>query len=184
VAASGIISEVQEKWRTLIASTNAFQTWKDGQTWDLTEALEHVHHDQLPDPEDGNAYTADELELYLPLCVVWTAYQRGFTLQVEADSDSYYPTGQLVAEFYRIPDLKIDPNPDETFRNWLGELLQSGDTDNPGMVELARQSGKTISYLVPSRLTVHGPIETDPKEDPQLGRVQIARIECDWPANP
>ena len=184
MAASGIISVVQEKWRVLIASTTAFQTWKDGETWDLTEAKDHVHHDQMPDPDDGNAYTADEMERYLPLVVVWTAYARGFQLHVRADGDSYYGTGQLVAEFYRIPDLKIDDNPDETFRNWMGSLLQSGDTDNPGIVELARKSGQTTSYLVPSTLTVHGPLETTPKEDPQLGRVQIMRLECEWPSTP
>ena len=178
MTASGPISTIQDKWRTLIASTYSFQHW-DGNVWDLTEAKDHVFHDQAPDPADGNAYTQDELTQYFPCCVVWTAYHRGYVIEALAEDNAYYDSGHLVAEFYRVPDLKIEDNPDETFRNMIGKLIWSTDTEEPGIVERARTPG----YLVPRRIEVFGPITNADPEDPQLERVQKMRLEIDWPSS-
>jgi len=177
MTASGIISNVQDTWRTMIATCTAFRTW-DGNDWSVAQAKEHVHHDKLPDPESGaDEYSVAELGLYLPYCVAWTNPNGGFELDGDAVGEGieYLPSGVLGTDFYRLIDGDAGEG-DETFRNMMGALLTSGDDENPGLLELAGRPG----YLCLVRLQVFGPIVTEPRENPAMGQAHTMRIVTHW----
>lgn len=179
MTASGIISNTQDLWRQMIAACDAFQKWPDaGYPWDSEEALAHVWHDRLPPPASNAAeYTSAERAAYLPFCIVSTDPTAGFELETLAamgEGGHYWQgSGVLVAEFYRAAP---DPPDDETFRNFLGALLNSGNTQTPGLVELAATGG----YLALTSLRVFGPVISVPEEYPEFGPVQSMMIVAKW----
>lgn len=169
----------------MIANTTAFRQWS-GVTWTVAEARTHVHQDRLPEPRsNADQYEADPLAARFPMAIVWTDPNGGWEYTVEAidGSPSFDISGHLVAQFFRLPSSEelADGVEDETFRNTLGAIVTSGDTDNPGLIELQNPAAG-FTYSGAGALNIYqvrlsGPMLSAPQWFRELGECQHAMLE-------
>jgi hypothetical protein len=185
MAVVDIINDIQAKWQTMLANCWSFRMHlqaDEGAIWSVATALTHVYHDVLPAPgSDAQEYTEAEFEAMLPAAFVWTCPQRGFELDGEAVGDSlnFYPNGMLKAVFIRQVASGAS-NPDQTMRQWMSQIMYSGDTAKPGLVELMKPSVGFSEPLAIHRMKMQGPEFGRLEWFPELGAFQHAMLTVEY----
>lgn len=176
--ASGYITATEELLRTTIATCTAFQAWVGAASVD--EALEHIYLEALP-PADAYAdrYTLEQLKARRPYCHIWTDDVQGYTVTRIAAVRQIADNGILHVRFEQAvsEDIRHDfAEVDRLFKNTLGDIIESGDESNPGVVELNQKAG----YLAWESLTLSGPYRSHDNEATGLGDFQEAMLEIRW----
>ncbi len=185
MTASGVIAIAKEIARDTIATTTAFRSW-EGNSWTVDQAKTHIYFDALPPPAaNANSHTLSELQALRPFCVLYKPPDFGVTLQHVAAGghNRYTPSGVIVARFERgVPVAEAaDPGAaDRSFENFLGLLMQSGDSVNPGIAELAGLPG----YLNVRQMDELGPFRSREDDQPTIGDCQWYYLQLEWGARP
>lgn len=180
-AAAGVIARAKELFRESIANTTAFRTW-DGYSWSVAQARERIYYDCLPPPPlKAISHSLADLQALRPFAILYKPAAVGVTLEHVANGghNGFLPRGVLVARFERdVPASQLsDPGEaDRAFENFMGQLIMSGDVNNPGLVELSGKAG----YLNITRFDDIGPYRAEPDDVPTLGDCQRYSLQVEW----
>jgi hypothetical protein len=163
---AGCISLTQDRLRHTLASCAKFRTFCGAA--DYAEALEHIHHDMLPAPANGEVYTLTEIGSYRPYAIVSTALRSAFGKTADAMSDHYEfaESGRLWLYLVREVPAEED-NPELDFKNHIGQIIDE-------LCDYAGQAG----YLALERITLmHGPVRGHHDFNPTEGEEQMCHLE-------
>ena len=180
-AASGPIATAKSLLRTMLANCYAFQHL-DGATFSESQLLERIYLDALPPPSGTDTnYTRDYLEELRPYAIVFMPEERGFETWYTSSGgrQGFTPRGVLKIVLFRdVPlDEQDDPGAaDRSFENAVGSIIQSGVTNQPGLVEL---SG-TSTYLQLGWIGLDSIQRSHPNQYPTEGDFQAAEITVRW----
>lgn len=177
--ADGIIQDVQESLRGTLAACYAWQNWQ-GNAWTEAQALARIYHDALPAPAaSSEAHTLSELKALRPFALIYTEPDWGFRMRREAAGMGYDQAGTIIVCIEQdIPESIIDDPAeiDLQFRKGLGNLLRSGNVNQPGLAELADIPGEFVARDV----RVYGPVRTEEQDVGTLGDAQRVWLEITW----
>lgn len=179
---AGPLMLAQDYLRTMLANCTYFRTWQ-GAAYTVDQAKARIYHDALPAPASGDALTAAELATYRPFVIISTERQQGFRLRHDSSGDGFYfsESGRLCLLFEQAVPSAIAADPSEveiTFKNFLGRVMASNDTANPGLAELAGEAG----YLAIEEMVLYGPYRSAEDDQVADGDCQLALIEIAWGA--
>ncbi len=170
-AASGTISLVRDLLRTQLATTHAVRTW-DGMSLSVDQAKERIYQ-TMPLVEDLAAL--DDLR---PFAVI-TKPERGVQWKPLAAPRHYGASGLLLVEFHWSlgglnPD---DPGAlEREFENFIGSVVQTGNANQPGLLDLAQDSG----YLTILEVLEDGPHRTDAEDQSIVGDCWLYFLHVWW----
>lgn len=179
--ATGPIATAKGLLRTMLSNCYAFQTL-DGVSRSSSELLERIYLDALPPPRGQDAdYTREQLEDLRPYAIVYMPEERGFETWHTSSGgrQGFTPRGVLRIILFRdVPaDEQDDPGAaDRSFENAVGSIIQSGVTNQPGLVEL---SG-TSTYLQLGWIGLDSIERSHPNQYPTEGDFQAASITVRW----
>lgn len=179
--ATGAIATSKHLLRESIATSTAFRTW-EANNWTVAQARDRIYFDALPPPAANAAtHSLAELNRYRPFCLIYKPADNGFRLRMAAcgGHNQFVPSGVLVARFERLVPITQQRDPgeaDRQFENFIGSLIRSGDTNNPGLVELSGQAG----YLNITQVDEAGPFRAAEDEQPSIGDCQWYYLQFEW----
>lgn len=179
-AAAGPISNVEQLAATTLANCKEFQTLTGSA--DADEAAESIYFDALPPPADSDEHTLAELQAYRPFAILATDDGDGFRWRHDGSgpSDWVYRTGgSLLVQLEKdiaTGDLDDAQEYMRLWKNTLGKIVQSLDDNNPGLLELAGQSG----YLAIREVVLHGPWRSAEERRQGEGDYVWAVLEIRW----
>lgn len=157
------ISTAKDLLRTMLANTTAFRAW-DGASYTVEQAKARIYFDALPPPADGDQYTAAELVALRNCAIVAKHPSENVRWTFDAcGGDHFIASGVVVVMLFRtIPEADRDDigSAERSMENFVGQLVRSGDVNNPGLCELSGRSG----YLSFFEIVEDGPY-FDPAED-------------------
>lgn len=177
--AAGPIATVEERLATSLATCHYFRELVDAV--DVSEALESIHYDVLEPPENKETYTTEELDDLRPFAVISTEPEAGCVFGHDATSSSFRfsQSGVLWLHLEKAIDVDDLGNPAEYLRKWkneLGQIIKSGDGNQPGLLELAG----VASYLAIRRVHLLGPFVGDENDEPGKGNYVWASLRIEW----
>lgn len=180
-SAVGTLATVKELARNMLANCHAWRTI-DGNSWTVEQAKARIYLDAFPVPDDQDTVgNVDRWVNKRPFAVIAKRPMDGIRFRHAASGPTfrYVPSGVLVITIHRTRPA-IDQTDlgagERELENIVGEIIESGDTNNPGLVELAGTAG----YLDVSEIYEDGPYTADPKEVPRIGDVNYHFIELHW----
>lgn len=176
--AAGVISEPEDLAANTLADCIPFRALVGAAN--QSAALARIYFSALNPPDSGaDGYMPEELEQLRPFVMLWTEEDNGLNLDVVSVGSSWelMPTSGLIV-------LRLETNvgpgtpseEDRKIKNSIGQIVKSGDTDNPGLVELSGRGG----YLAMRRIRVFGPWRCAEDEITAHGDHFAARIELEW----
>lgn len=172
--AAGCITKQESLLRDTLAACTYFQSLVSEST--AAAAKAHIYLESVPPPHAyTDAYTVAQIRARRPFAYIWTGESQAFTLHRIAAPNCITPSGTLLIRIERdVPNsIRHDyAEVDRTFKNIIGQILQSGDTDNPGLAEL----NGTAGYRDWERLDFSGPVRTSDDDLPTLGDAQMCEI--------
>ena len=179
-AAVGPWATPQQTLRATLADCTYFRTWAGAAN--QAAALAKIHNFDTPEPaDDADAHALSYLQTLRPIAVVFTEPQQGLVLTNDSGGASfgYHARGNLVLCFEN--DITSDqaanlPELDRTIQNAIGRIVQSGDTDNPGLLELAGQAG----YLATREVAFYGWFRNDVTEASAAGDYYRVYLDIAW----
>lgn len=118
-AASGWLATLQDNMRNTLADAAGFQSFVGVST--QAAALKKIHDTALPPPEDGSAYTADEIDRRIPCAVLDFAGQDAARLTVISTTDAM-GSGSFEIRLYDDVTAYIADNPEEWTRRALNDV--------------------------------------------------------------
>jgi len=177
-SASGPITTTEELLRTTLAACKYFQTWAG--VGNATAALDRIYLEALP-PSDwfADRFALASLVSRRPYAHVWTDEYQGYSITRVAALRQVQDSGVLHVRFEAsVPeDIKHDfAEVDRRFKNAIGKIICSGDTGNPGLVELNQLS----NYLAWDTIAMTGPVRGNDNEIPGMGDYQECELEIRW----
>lgn len=179
---SGAIANSKHLLRETLATATAFRTW-EGNNWSVAQARERIYYDALPPPAaNAPTHSLSELNKYRPFCLIYKPADAGsFRLDAVAAGphNQFIPSGTLIARFERSVPISQQRDPgeaDRQFENFIGQLLRSGDQNNPGIVELSGKAG----YLNVTQIVDAGPFRSTEDEQPTIGDCQWYFLQLEW----
>lgn len=178
MTATGAISRSKSLFRDMLANTTAFQTW-DGHSYSVAQAKARIYIDSLPLSRTGEDLTDAEVKAMMPYALIYKPSNRGVRYSKDASPNGFAKYGEIDALFIRLvpPATASDPaRVDEDFENFLGTLIQSGDDNAPGLVELSKLEG----YLTIHEMSEFGPIRASEEEAATQGDWQAYRLNVRW----
>ena len=179
--ASGPIATAKSLLRAMLSGCYAFQNL-DGVSRSASVLLDRIYLDALPPPRGQAAdYTREQLEDLRPYAIVYMPEERGFETWHTSGGgrQGFTPRGVLrIILFRAVPeDEQDDPgSADRSFENAVGSIIQSGVTNQPGLVEL---SG-TSTYLQLGWIGLDSIERSHPNQYPTEGDFQAATITVRW----
>ena len=172
-AASGCITKAEERIRDMLANCTAFQTWVGAA--DATAAKSSIYYDTVPrgdymDDSDALAWHVS----VRPFALIWTDYENGFAMNELVGGSG---TLQIRFEQNTPGATQTDwEEADRLFKNTLGGIIHSGDTDSPGLWELSI----TRQYTQLSRVNLDALYRTAEDEYETFGDAQAAVLSVAW----
>lgn len=118
---AGILSLCQETLKNTLGDSDTFRTLCGAA--DRAGALARIHHERLPAPDNGEEYSAEELQDLWPNAVVSTDIAEGFFLAADS-ATSYQGGGTLWLMIARILPQGDDAAIDRQFKNWVGAIIE------------------------------------------------------------
>lgn len=173
-AASSCITKAEERVRDMLANCTQFQTWTG--TANATEAKTRIYYDSLPLATDLDASPLAYNESLRPFALIYTSLESGFQMQELLGS-----SGAVVIRFEQdvsTATIRDYEETDRLFKNTVGKIIHSGDTDNPGLWELSI----TRAYTQLTRITLDSLLRTTEEEYNTYGNAQAAEITVHWGA--
>lgn len=169
----------------MLANCHAWRTI-DGNSWTVEQAKAHIYLDALPTPDDADTVGArDRWESLRPFAVISKRPMDGIRFKHAASGPTfrYFPSGVLIVTIHRTRPA-IDQTDlgagERELENIVGQIIETGDPNNPGLVELAGTSG----YLDVQEIYEDGPYTAEPKEVPRIGDVNYHFLELHWGTQP
>ncbi len=175
--AIGIITTAEEKLGENIAHATRFQTITGSA--DATEAKQHIYYSSLPDPQDGSAYTKEELQSYRPYAMIWTDENTGLTMVKTGEQRTWIGSGSIFAEFgYNADPTKSQAEIEREWKNILGEMLFQTTQPDPfdGIIENAGEG----NFLDIRRVVVRQVNHWELEDETEQGAWSEAVIQFDW----
>lgn len=174
-AATGIITEIEEQWRTMLATCTYLRQWLGASSVDV--AKDRIYFDSPPPPEEyADAHDKPAMVALRPFVVIWTLPENGLRLHRDS-ANGWDCGGRLVAQLEQnIPD-EFDPaESGRLFKNTLGRILKSADSSNPGLVELAH----VAPHLSLQAMEFEGPFRCPKKQVESEGDHHYAVVVAEW----
>jgi hypothetical protein len=178
--AAGPISSIEDLLSTTLATCTEFQTLCGVTT--VAAAQAKIHFDALPPPDnDADSYTKVELQALRPFAIINTEPQAGFRWFVSGKGTTwtFQQHGMVTVEIETNIDSGDLCDPAEymrKFKNTIGQIVRSEDTNNPGLVELA---GVT-NYLPINEVIFYGPFRGAEEERQAQGDYLAAVLDINW----
>jgi len=172
-AAASCITKAEERIGDMLAACSAFQSWVGEST--AAAAENHIYYDAVPMEdyvEDSQLLAYNES--IRPFALIWTGYQQGFTI-----NEMIGASGVVYVRFEQsVPDAAANDweEADRLFKNTLGQILQSGDTDSPGLWELSI----TRQYTQITQMRLEQLYRTNEDELATYGDAQAAEVSIAW----
>lgn len=170
-AASGTISLVRDLLRTQLATTYALRHW-DGLTLTVDQAKERVYQSM---PLAADLAALDDLR---PFAVI-TKPDRGVQWRQLAAPRHYGASGLLMVEFHWSPSALNPDDPgavEREFENFVGSVVQTNDSNQPGLLDLAQDAG----YLTIREVMEDGPYRTDAEDQAIVGDCWLYFLHVWW----
>lgn len=169
-AAAGCITKAEERIRDMLANCTQFQTWTGAA--DATAAKDYIHYTGVPLPNANEDTT--ELAYWVsirPFAIVSTESFRISNLQG--------PSGIIWVRFEdnisTVDGYSFDEG-ERLFLNNVGQVMQSGDTSNPGLEELSI----TQQYAEIREQQVQHILRTSDNESDTQGDAIAAEVRVSW----
>lgn len=122
--AEGVISLAEQHLANSLASSSRFQEWTDSDN--STEAAAHVYFTSLPEPEDGDKYTAEELAALFPCALIYTDEQANGSVIRKVGYQTAQGSGVVAFRLYETIDDESPPTFSEaerSFKNTVGVVM-------------------------------------------------------------
>jgi hypothetical protein len=163
-----------------LSKCHAMQTWQ-GATYTQAQALGRIYHHALPPPANKREHTLAELAALRPFVLLYTEQGDGLDVTRDTAGTDWGPraTGHLVACFEcAIPTIDInDPaKVASDFEQFLGLMIGTGATNQPGLYELFGQPGE----LAGTRVVYRGYARTDPADVAEIGDCLRGWLDLYW----
>jgi len=172
-AASGCITKAEERIRDMLANCATFQTWVSAAN--ATAAKSSIYYDAPPMPRSGEDTSVLSYNQSLrPFAVVWTGTSDGFTL-----NEMIGGSGVVYVRLEQdVPGAVLTnyEEADRLFKNTIGGIIHSGDTDNPGLWELSL----TRQYAQITQIQLAALYHTAEDEYDTYGNAQAAELAIRW----
>ncbi len=171
--AAGTISLARDLLRTSLANTYAMRTW-DGMTLTADQAKARIYQ-AMPLVQD-----LDALDDLRPFALI-TKPERGVQWRQIAAPRTYAPTGLFTIEFHWSPgDLdERDPGSVEReFENFIGAVVHTGNSSQPGLLDLAQVAG----YLTIREVLEDGPHRSEAEDQAIVGDCWLYFLHVWWGA--
>lgn len=158
-------------WRRLVDPANP---------WDEATAEAHIYFDALPKPNQGPDHSLSELLAMRPFAILWG--DLAGALRITNDSTGYtcaLPSGTLIMQIeLPVPQALADQptNLAIDLSRKFGLLMQTRNSEQPGLMELAGQSG----YLPLREVSLTGYVRTEAKDAKHLGDAVMAELQLSW----
>ena len=169
------LSLAQEALRNSLADADAFRDWA-GVT-SRAAALARIHHEALPDPSDGEAYTLAELRNHRPYAVIATAEQQGFTRRAISTSGQNHDFGEggvLRVILAQTVDSTLSYSQAElSFRNAVGGIIDD-------LCGLSGTTGADVHLAIREVRLALGIGRSHPKHAPKQDDEHNAMLEVTW----
>lgn len=148
--------------------------------WDQATALAHIHFDGLPPADPGPNHSLAQMTALRPFAIMWTDITGGLRIRnATAGYTCNVPSGRIIAQIELPVPTAIASDPtavaDDISRK-IGLILRTGDSDQPGLFELAGRSG----YLPLTEVELFGYARTDAKAAEDLGDIVFAELQISW----
>lgn len=180
-SAVGTLATVKHLAREMLANCHAWRTI-DGNSWSVAEARAQIFLDAFPTPTDQDVVgSRDRWTSRRPFATIAKRPADGIRFKHAASGPvfRFIPSGVLIVTIHRTRPA-IDQTDlgagERELENIVGQIIETGDTNNPGLVELAGQAG----YLDLGEIYEDGPYTATAKEVPMLGDVNYHFIELHW----
>jgi hypothetical protein len=177
----GQIQAAQDLLATTLADSATFRTFANGAAT-RAAALARIHHDYIPDKENGvDAYTPEELSAIRPCALIFTVPDAGYHYDRDAaGTNNWAARGELVCVLTRDhPVETVDgqerpvesSTADVAMREIAGGIISD-------LVEMSEDSSG--DYLAATGFTCSGPYRTAPEDIDELGERQAFEIHIRW----
>lgn len=186
-APEGCISRAEERLRNMLAACGPLQTWLGVSSG--SAAKDKIYLVELPPPihddeeADGN-FSLSELVSRRPFVMVWTPSDQPFQIDIVASPGFPSQSGVLRVRLEEnVPD-QLSTNYAEAYRRFLnavGQIIQSNEGHNPGLVELLVQ--QRPEHLFFRSISVVDHMRTTSDDVPTLGDAHKCELEIRWGAN-
>ena len=169
-AADGCITKAEERLRNMLAACTTFQTWVGAATADA--AKDSIYYTEVP----PQARTEDTTPLAYnvsirPFALIWTSTSQGFKLHEQLG-----PSGLLQVRFEDNARSTDPAEAERLFLNTIGKIMQSEDTDNPGLLELSI----TRQYTQIREMEIVSVFHTDEDDHDTYGDAIAAEMSVAW----
>lgn len=114
-------TKAEDNARQALADCDAFKLLVKAS--DATEAKESIYIDDIPDPEDEDSYSPDEILALFPLAVVSSSADDGFVLQPTATSH-YSASGAISIGITRVIAENDDSSSFRAFKDIIGNIAE------------------------------------------------------------
>jgi hypothetical protein len=163
-----------------LSRCHAIRTWQ-GNNWTEAQALARIYHHALPPPGNSREHTLAELTALRPFVLLYTEQQDGLDLNRDTAGTDWAPraSGHMVACFEAtIPSIDLaDPSKVmRDFEQFLGLVIGTGNTNQPGLYELFGQPGE----LAGTRVVYRGSVRTEPEDVADLGDCLRGWLDLYW----
>lgn len=168
MANAGCLALAKDTLKATLADCTSFRTWVDASGDDVqAQALNRIYKDDLPPPDNSNAYTLAELQALRPFAIIYTA--GGFRKEKDASPREFWNTGSLAVLLEQdVPErIKNDPAAvADEFETAIGQIMD----DLCGLVDQAGYLSITAVNL-PEEW-----VRSDPKSEPDFGDAAMAML--------
>lgn len=170
-AASGGITKAEERIRDMLADCTQFQTWTGAAN--ATAAKLSIYYDAVPldNVHDDNATLADIVSKR-PFAMVYTDPTDGYSF-----SEINGGGGVVMVELEQNTTPLTDwEEAERLFKITVGKIIQTGDSANPGLVEISR--ARTYAQITKYDLVELYRYDQDAATG--MGDAQGARLRLEW----
>lgn len=170
-AAVGAISTVRDLLRTQLATTYAVRHW-DGMSLTVAQAKDRIYQ-TMPLAQD-----LDALDDLRPFAVI-SKPERGVQWRPLAAPRHYGCSGLLTVEFHWLPgnlDARDPGAIEREYENFIGQVVQTGDVNNPGLLDLAQTDG----YLTIREVLEDGPHRSEAEDQAIVGDCWLYYLHIWW----
>jgi len=168
MANAGCLALAKDTLKATLGDCASFRTWVGASGDDVqAQALNRIHKDDLPPPEDSNVYTLAELQALRPFAIIYTA--GGFRKEYDASPAEFENTGTLAVLLEQdVPErIKNDPAAiADEFETVIGQIMDD-------LCALVDQAG----YLTITAINLPEEwVRSDPKSEPDFGDAAMAML--------
>lgn len=177
-AANSCLGKNVQTMRSMLAACKYFQTLVGGNE---SDALARIYHGSLPKPaSNAETFPLSELQSYRPFAIIFPSPTTAINYNWEATGGlnwNHSRSGEIEILIERDhPSSGGDDVNDFGWTDLIGQIVHSGDSDNPGLLELHALG----NHLQLARVSVLDIYRSDEEDWSETGDTQRAHIRVKW----